>query len=62
MLAPMLTHVVQKTFQKLLPSIMNVIGQCIESNNESGARQLFDVLETLLVLVGDSTSATLLPN
>ena len=30
---------------------MNVIGQCIESGNESGARQLFDVLETLLILV-----------
>jgi importin-4 len=28
-----------------------VIGQCVETGNESGARQLFDVLETLLILV-----------
>ncbi|KAI0741743.1 ARM repeat-containing protein [Daedaleopsis nitida] len=39
-----------KSFQKLLPDIMNVIGHCIESGNETGARQLFDVLETLLIL------------
>ena len=30
--------------------MMNVIGQSIESGNETGARQLFDVLETLLIL------------
>lgn len=28
-----------------------VIGQCVEAGNEPGARQLFDVLETLLILV-----------
>ncbi|KAI0793650.1 ARM repeat-containing protein [Fomes fomentarius] len=39
-----------KSFQKLLPAIMAVIGQTIESGNETGARQLFDVLETLLIL------------
>ncbi|KAI0782615.1 ARM repeat-containing protein [Abortiporus biennis] len=39
-----------KSFQTLLPSMINVIGQCIEAGNESGARQLFDVLETLLIL------------
>lgn len=31
--------------------MINVIGQCVESANEAGARQLFDVLETLLILV-----------
>ena len=30
--------------------MINVIGQCVESGNEAGARQLFDVLETLLIL------------
>ncbi|RDX41000.1 ARM repeat-containing protein [Polyporus arcularius HHB13444] len=39
-----------KAFQSLLPSIMTVIGQSIEGGNESAARQLFDVLETLLIL------------
>ena len=28
-----------------------MIGRCVQSGNEAGARQLFDVLETLLVLV-----------
>lgn len=31
--------------------MINVIGQCVEAGNEQGARQLFDVLETLLILV-----------
>jgi hypothetical protein len=31
--------------------MIQVIGQCVESGNETGARQLFDVLETLLILV-----------
>ncbi|PPQ67700.1 hypothetical protein CVT24_002756, partial [Panaeolus cyanescens] len=39
-----------KAFRALLPSMIRVIGQAVESNNESGARQLFDVLETLLIL------------
>ncbi|EKM50327.1 uncharacterized protein PHACADRAFT_178877 [Phanerochaete carnosa HHB-10118-sp] len=39
-----------KSFQRLLPSMINVIGQCVEASNEQGARQLFDVLETLLIL------------
>lgn len=30
---------------------MQVIGQCVQTGNEVGARQLFDVLETLLILV-----------
>ncbi|THU97754.1 ARM repeat-containing protein [Dendrothele bispora CBS 962.96] len=37
-------------FQALLPAMIQVIGQCVETSNESGARQLFDVLETLLIL------------
>ncbi|KAJ7623266.1 armadillo-type protein [Roridomyces roridus] len=39
-----------KSFQQSLPAIMQVIGQCVETGNENGARQLFDVLETLLIL------------
>ncbi|KAI0925226.1 hypothetical protein AcW1_007090 [Taiwanofungus camphoratus] len=39
-----------KSFQDLLPAMITVIGQCVEAGNETGARQLFDVLETLLIL------------
>ncbi|KAF8631861.1 hypothetical protein AX15_002131 [Amanita polypyramis BW_CC] len=39
-----------KAIQILLPAIFQVIGQTVESSNENGARQLFDVLETLLIL------------
>ncbi|KAF8216431.1 armadillo-type protein [Mycena galopus ATCC 62051] len=39
-----------KSFQQSLPAIMQVIGQCVQTGNEAGARQLFDVLETLLIL------------
>jgi hypothetical protein len=31
--------------------MIQVIGQTVEAGNETGARQLFDVLETLLILV-----------
>ncbi|KAJ4470445.1 armadillo-type protein [Lentinula aciculospora] len=37
-------------FQGLLPGMIQVIGQCVETSNEAGARNLFDVLETLLIL------------
>ena len=47
----MTTRSLQKSFQELLPAMINVIGQCVESGNEAGARQLFDVFETLLILV-----------
>lgn len=43
--------VIQKSFQALLPSMIQVIGQAVEVGNEAGARHLFDVLETLLILV-----------
>ncbi|CCM01817.1 uncharacterized protein FIBRA_03885 [Fibroporia radiculosa] len=39
-----------KSFQQLLPGMITIIGQCVEAGNETGARQLFDVLETLLIL------------
>jgi len=39
-----------KAFQSLLPAMIQVIGQSVEAGNETGARQLFDVLETLLIL------------
>lgn len=41
----------QKSFQALLPAMIQVIGQAVEAGNEAGARHLFDVLETLLILV-----------
>ncbi|KAJ2934827.1 hypothetical protein H1R20_g2288, partial [Candolleomyces eurysporus] len=37
-------------YRSLLPSIFNVIGETVATGNESGARHLFDVLETLLIL------------
>lgn len=39
--------------------MIQVIGQCVEAANEEAARQLFDVLETLLILVrqGDGAAA-----
>ncbi|KIM83108.1 hypothetical protein PILCRDRAFT_450443 [Piloderma croceum F 1598] len=39
-----------KAFRALLPGMIRVVGQCLESQNETGARQLFDVFETLLIL------------
>ncbi|KAJ3571829.1 hypothetical protein NP233_g3504 [Leucocoprinus birnbaumii] len=39
-----------RSYQALLPSMIQVIGQCVQAGNETGARQLFDVLETLLIL------------
>lgn len=38
-------------YRALLPAMIQVIGQCVETNNDVGARHLFDVLETLLILV-----------
>ena len=34
--------------------MIQVIGQAVEAGNENGARQLFDVLETLLILVSQN--------
>lgn len=31
--------------------MIRIIEQCLETQNEDGARQLFDVFETLLILV-----------
>ncbi|KAG6812751.1 hypothetical protein H0H92_000797 [Tricholoma furcatifolium] len=39
-----------RSFQALLPAMIQVIGQSVETGNEDGARQVFDVLETLLIL------------
>lgn len=41
----------QKSFQALLPGMIRILGQSIESGDEAAARQLFDVFETLLILV-----------
>lgn len=37
-------------FQQLLPSMMAILQGCLESGDDAGARQLFDVFETLLIL------------
>jgi hypothetical protein len=42
---------IQKAYQELVPSMIQVIGQTVEAKNETGARQLFDVIESLLILV-----------
>lgn len=39
-----------KSFQSLIPAMIAVIQQCLEGGDEQGARQLFDVFETLLIL------------
>ncbi|KAA1475582.1 ARM repeat-containing protein [Dentipellis sp. KUC8613] len=39
-----------KTFQSLLPGMITVLAQTLDQQNEAGARQLFDVFETLLIL------------
>jgi hypothetical protein len=41
----------QKTFQNFLPAIIQVVQQALEAGDEASARQLFDVFETLLILV-----------
>ena len=38
-------------YQNILPAMIQVIGQTVETGNDVGARHLFDVLETLLILV-----------
>ena len=37
-------------FQQLLPALIAVVQGCLDSSDETGARQLFDVFETLLIL------------
>jgi len=39
-----------KQFQALIPGMINVLADCLEKGNEEGARHLFDVFETLLIL------------
>jgi hypothetical protein len=46
----------QRQFQSLLPAIINVIGQCMDSGNQPGVSALMDMYETLLVLVISSMS------
>lgn len=46
-----LNNAIQKAYQELVPAMIQVIGQTVETNNETGARQLFDVIESLLILV-----------
>ncbi|KAI0040562.1 ARM repeat-containing protein [Auriscalpium vulgare] len=40
-----------KSFQALLPGMIHVIAQTLDAGDEASARQLFDVFETLLILV-----------
>lgn len=46
-----LLTMMQKAFQALLPSMINVIQQTLDAGDEPGARHVFDVFETLLILV-----------
>lgn len=39
-----------RTFKQLLPAMTTVSQACLDSADETGARQLFDVFETLLIL------------
>ena len=39
-----------RAFQQLLPSMIQILQGCLESGDDAGARQLFDVFETLLIL------------
>jgi hypothetical protein len=39
-----------KSFQNLLPAMIQVVQQSLEAGDEAAARQLFDVFETLLIL------------
>ncbi|KIJ55832.1 hypothetical protein M422DRAFT_63753 [Sphaerobolus stellatus SS14] len=39
-----------KQYQEIVPSIIRVLGQTVESNDEKNARDIFDVLETLLII------------
>ncbi|CAE6460527.1 unnamed protein product [Rhizoctonia solani] len=39
-----------KQFQALIPSMINVLADCLERGDEEGARHGFDVFETLLIL------------
>ncbi|KAH7885809.1 ARM repeat-containing protein [Phlebopus sp. FC_14] len=39
-----------KSFQNLIPTMIQVLQQALEAGDEAGARQLFDVFETLLIL------------
>lgn len=45
---------IQTAYQELVPSMIQIIGQTVEAKNETGARQLFDVIESLLILVSPS--------
>ncbi|KAI6167404.1 ARM repeat-containing protein [Pisolithus thermaeus] len=40
----------KKSFQALIPKMIQVLGQALETSDEANARQLFDVFETLLIL------------
>ena len=37
-------------FQQLLPALIAVVQGCLNSSDKTGARQLFDVFEMLLIL------------
>lgn len=45
---------VQAAFQSLLPSIVQVIGQTLESGDEASAKSGFEVIEGLTLAVGGS--------
>lgn len=37
----------------MIPAMVNVLERCLESNNEESAAEIFEVFDTLLMLVSD---------
>jgi hypothetical protein len=47
----LLTSLVQKAFQALVPQMLQVAGEALATDNEEGAKNCFDTLSTLLIIV-----------
>lgn len=46
-----LTSFIQKAYQALIPQMLQVASDALTSNNEEGAKNCFDTLSTLLIIV-----------
>lgn len=46
-----LTFFIQKSYQALIPQMLQVASDALTSNNEEGAKNCFDTLSTLLIIV-----------
>jgi hypothetical protein len=47
-----LTTCPKRAFQAALPAMIDVLQHALQTGDEQSARHLFDVFETLLILVG----------